>query len=103
MNLRYRYELFNAKDIDEIVLSDFEVIFSGRSTITNFEMFEFQMIKLLALISRKDIDELQAQNLIIDDLSLRDDYLEFIGSTMMLAKINQLKEYIELFLFQNRN
>ena len=66
-------------------------------------MFEFQMIKLLALIARKDIDELQAQNLIIDDLSLRDDYLEFIGSTMMLAKINQLKEYIELFLFQNRN
>jgi hypothetical protein len=92
----YRRTIITTEDPDKINLLDFNEIFRGRNAITNYEMFEFQVVKLSVLIGLKDINKIEAQNMIIDDLSVKEEYLGFIGTTVMLAKIKQLYDYLVL-------
>jgi hypothetical protein len=83
------------EDPDKIIILDFNEIFRGMNAITNYEMFEFQVVKLSVLIGLKDINKIEAQNMIIDDLSVKKEYLGFIESTVMLTKIKLLYDYLE--------
>jgi hypothetical protein len=93
----YRRTTIATEDPDKIIILDFNEIFRGRNAITNYEMFEFQVVKLSVLIGLKDINKIEAQNMIIDDLSVKEEYLGFIGSTVMLTKIKLLYDYLESF------
>jgi len=92
----YRRTIITTEDPNKIIILDFNEIFRGRNAITNYEMFEFQVAKLSVLIGLKDINKIEAQNIIIDDLSVKEEYLGFIGSTVMLSKIKLLYNYLVL-------
>ncbi|MGB4577180.1 MAG: hypothetical protein WBI06_09790, partial [Paludibacter sp.] len=80
---------------DKVNLIPFEVIFEGRSSITESEMFEFQMTKLLLLITRGKINELEAMYNVVDDLKLSEDYYSYLKTMLILIRLNLLQKYLE--------
>jgi hypothetical protein len=76
-------------------LINFNDHFEGRNAITNYEAFEFQMIKLFGIIKRKNLNEIEAQYDLIGDLKLSEDYSIYMKTLVALARINLLKEHLE--------
>jgi len=87
------YLSFTLKQEDQIQLLNFDDVFGGRSSITNFEMFDFQTKKTLGIIARKNMNELDAIYSNIDDLELNEEYFEYLKMMLFLSRINLLKEY----------
>jgi len=58
-------------------------------------MFEFQMTKLLLLITRGKINELEAMYNVLDDLNLSEDYYSYLKTMLILIRLNLLQKYLE--------
>ena len=83
------------KDESNIQLVNFEDIFVDRSSITNFEMFDFQMKKLFGIITRKNLNELNAMLSAVDDLALNEMYGGYLKTIIILTRFNLLKEHFD--------
>ena len=91
----YKHALINSAKTDDLKLVEFEDIFRGRSSITETEMFEFQMMKLLTLIARGKMNEIEAMYNVLDDLNLSDEYYRYLKTMLTLTRINLLQDYLE--------
>jgi len=92
---KFRHTIIKSTKTDKVNLIPFEVIFEGRSSITESEMFEFQMTKLLLLITRGKINELEAMYNVLDDLNLSEDYYSYLKTMLILIRLNLLQKYLE--------
>ncbi|MCE5331824.1 MAG: hypothetical protein LLF95_06765 [Bacteroidales bacterium] len=90
----YKLSVMKSKEYQEPNLVDFDDIFEDRSSVTNYEMFEFQMIKLLAIIFRNNLNEMDAMYSAVDDLDLSRDYAVYLKTILMMTRINLLKNYL---------
>lgn len=92
---RYAYSLIKSADKNKEELIDFKVVFDGRSSITEYEMFDFQSKKLLGIISRENIDELEAMYSAIDHLELNEDYYGYLKTILLIQRIKMLQLYFK--------
>lgn len=91
---RYKHTLLNTEMINDLKPIEFEDIFVGRNSITQTEMFEFQMVKLFTLIARGNINELEAMYDLMNDLELDDEYLIYLKSMLVIIRIDFLMNYL---------
>jgi len=91
----YRYTFLNSAKTDNLEIIEFENIFEGRSSITEAEMFEFQLTKLISLIARGKINETEAMYYVLDDLELNENYYRYLISMLTLMRIDLLKIYLD--------
>ncbi len=92
---KFRHAIIKSTKTDKVNLIPFEVIFEGRSSITESEMFEFQMTKLLLLITRGKINELEAMYNVVDDLNLGEYYYSYLKTMLLLTRLDILQKYLE--------
>lgn len=87
---------FDEENTDDINLS-FEAIFNGRTSITEQEMFEFQLLKILGMISYESVSimAMKAENVFLDFIDIDSDYVQSLKSLLMTAKISKLQEYFQ--------
>ncbi len=79
----YKYKLLNSEKSHELEIIDFEDVFEGRDSITEAEMFEFQMMKFLILIARGNLNEIEAMYGVLDDLDLSEEYYKYLKTIMV--------------------
>lgn len=91
----HKYKLINSVKIDDLNLIKFEDVFIGRNAITEVEMFEFQMTKLLTLIARGKMNEIEAMYISIDNLDLKDEFYVYLDTMLVLTRINLLEKYLD--------
>jgi hypothetical protein len=87
--------LITHKGVSNIQLVSFEDIFGDRSSITNFEMFDFQTKKLYGIMTHKSLNELNAMYSAIDDLKLNEMYHGYLKTILLLTRFNFLKEHFD--------
>jgi hypothetical protein len=92
---KLKTDIINQKDDVTFEGFGFEQLFKGRSSITEFEMLEYQLTKTLFMLpNHKDLlNELAAQSMIIDDLDLSQEYLTTLESMMSMIKVRTLREH----------
>lgn len=90
-----KYKLLNSEKSHEPEIIDFEGVFEGRDSITEAEMFEFQMMKFLILIARGNLNEIEAMYGVLDDLDLSEEYYKYLKTIMVLTRINLLEKYLD--------
>jgi hypothetical protein len=86
----YASYLLNHKKETNIKMLNFEEIFEDRSSITNFEMFEFQTKKLYGIMAHKNLNELDAIYSAINDLDLSEPYMGYFKTIVLLTRFNFL-------------
>jgi hypothetical protein len=92
----YRVSVLKLEDKSQVPLVEFENIFADRSSITNFEMFDFQSKKMFGILVRKDINELDAMYSAIDNIELAEVYSDYLKSILLLARISALKGILNI-------
>ena len=90
-----KFELLHAENIASIQLIKFEDIFGNLPSITETEMFDFQLTKYIMLLAQHKTNELEAMYSMIDDLDLSDTYYNYLKTTVMLGRINYLSNLLE--------
>jgi hypothetical protein len=58
-------------------------------------MFEFQMTKLLILIARDNMNEIEAMYSLLDDLDFSEEYYKYLKTILILMRINLLEKYLD--------
>jgi hypothetical protein len=79
-----------------MALIDFDDIFEGRKSVSNFEMFEFQSKKIFGILTRNNLTETEAMYWMIDDVKLNEKQCQYIKAFLLLSRISMLKKYFEL-------
>jgi hypothetical protein len=79
-----------------MALIDFDDIFEGRKSVSNFEMFEFQSKKIFGILTRNSLTEMEAMYWMIDDVKLNEKQCQYIKAFLLLSRIGMLKKYFEL-------
>ncbi|MBP1664416.1 MAG: hypothetical protein H6Q19_1556 [Bacteroidetes bacterium] len=72
---------------------DFETIFEGRTAITEYEMFQFQTVKFLALMNENAFDIMQALYEMYDSLEISEEYVNQLKALLAISRINFLYYY----------
>lgn len=86
--------IFVDKNTDDAKIS-FEDIFGNRTTVTNMEMFEFQLFKILVMIEKDGVNilEPEAEYQFLDEIGLDHDYEQSLKTMLLTVKINKLQDY----------
>ena len=90
-----KYELIYTEDIANIQLIKFEDIFGNLPSISEIEMFDFQLTKYFTLLALKKTNELEAMYSMIDDLDLNETYYNYLKTMVVLGRINYLSDLLE--------
>ena len=90
----HKNELLMNSMAGEMRLLEFEEVFQERKSITELEMFEFQMLKIFTLLARGNMIEYQAVQTILDNLEINDEYYTYLSAILTIARINTVKEYL---------
>lgn len=92
----YKQKLQDLVNTHDLEIIDFEDIFEGRSSITETEMFEFQMMKLLILIVRGKMNEIEAMYDMLDDFEFSEKFYMYLQTILVLTRISLLDKYLEI-------
>ena len=90
----HKNELLMNSMAGEMRLLEFEEVFQERKSITELEMFEFQMLKIFTLLARGNMIEYQAVQTILDNLEINDEYYTYLSAILTIARINTVKAYL---------
>lgn len=74
---------------------DFKAIFKGRTAISEYEMFQFQSVKFLALINEDAFDVMQALYEMYDSLEIDEEYVNQLKALLVISRINFLYNYFQ--------
>lgn len=74
---------------------DFKAIFKGRTAISDYEMFQFQSVKFLALINEDAFDVMQALYEMYDSLEIDEEYVNQLKVLLAISRINFLYNYFK--------
>ncbi len=88
---KLKAEILASKAPSELL--SFEETFSSRTSITEMEMFEFLMSKLHAVLHRKNVNELEAMGVLLEDLILSEKYDGPMRLFLSLVRVNHLIKY----------
>ncbi len=98
---KYKYEVLNSTSPEDFDLIDFQQIFDGRKSVTQQELFEFQSIKMISIMARSNVNELEAFYEVVDTVDLNEDFHAYIKTMLILTRIRLLEEkYAKSDIFQ---
>ena len=91
----HKHNVLNSAEPEKCEPIAFEEIFQSRKSITDTEMFEFQINKQITLIPRNNFNEFEAVYRLVDTLNLSDEYFNYLKTIIALTRINILKVHLE--------
>lgn len=88
-------QIVNYQDRHSVSTPVFELVFNNRTSVMEFEMYEYQIVKTILMTLQFDdiINKLEAQSLVIEALELPDLYTDALKGLLTFSKINVLTEY----------
>lgn len=81
-------------DLNEY-LPDSDIIFSGRSSVTEFEMFRYLRDKLFLVAALKDIHIIEAFSTFLDDVDMNEELIHYLKGITGLMKVAVLVTHFE--------
>ena len=94
MNHTVKY--FPKPDTDlNVYLPDVDIIFEGRNSVTEYEMFRYLSDKLFLIGNRNDINLIEAYFKFLDDIQIDEQVTDTLKGIAGIIRIFILKKYFE--------
>lgn len=96
-----KIEMLKSMLLDEEYIKDknisFKSIFRYRSSITELEMFEYQLLKILDLVSNDSVNimALKAEYIFLDSIDLDPNYVQSLKTLLLTTKVSKLQDYFQ--------